>query len=131
MTTPFWCLLIAVFIPYVLAGTSGYFKAKQFGAIDNNNPRAQAAQLTGAGARAWAAQQNAWEALAVFTAAVVVAHLAGADAGRSAMAAQLFLGARVLHAIFYIADLATARSAIFFVGFGSCLWLFWLAASAA
>jgi uncharacterized MAPEG superfamily protein len=131
MTTPFWCVLFAVFVPYVLAGASGYFRTKQFGSLDNNNPRAQAAQLTGPGARAWAAQQNAWEALAVFTAAVVVAHLAGADPGRSATAALVFVGARILHPIFYIADLATARSGIFFVGFGACMWLFWLAASAA
>ena len=130
MTTPFWCLLIAVFIPYVLAGMAGYYKGKQFGSVDNNYPRVQGAALTGAGARAWGAQQNAWEALAVFTAAVMVAHFAGADAGRSATAAVLFLVARVLHAVFYISDIATARSLIFFVGFGSCMWLFWLAASA-
>ena len=73
MTTPLWCLLIAALIPYVLAGISGYYKAQQFDAIDNNNPRAQSAQLEGAGARASAAQSNAWEAFAIFTAAVLVA----------------------------------------------------------
>jgi uncharacterized MAPEG superfamily protein len=131
MTTPFWCLVIAVLIPYVLAFTAAYFKGKQFGKVDNNQPRVQGAALTGTGARVWAAQQNAWEALTVFTAAVLVAHFAGADAGRSATAAIVFIVARIAHAICYATDLAPLRSLSFMVGFGSCLWLFWLAASAA
>jgi uncharacterized MAPEG superfamily protein len=131
MTIPFWCLLIAVLIPYVLAFTAAYHKSRQFGSVDNNQPRAQGAALTGTGARVWAAQQNAWEALAVFTAAVGVAHFAGADPGRSAIAAELFIVARILHAIFYATDLATLRSLAFMVAFGSCLWLFWLAIVAA
>jgi len=130
MTTPFWCLLVAVLLPIVLAGIGGYHKSKQFETVDNNNPRAQNARLEGAGARAVAAQNNAWEALAMFTAAVSVAHMAGADPGSSATAAMLFVAARVLHAGFYLADIAPARSLSFLVGFGSCLWLFALAARA-
>jgi uncharacterized MAPEG superfamily protein len=130
MTIPFWCLLVAVFMPYVLAGVAGYFKAKQFGTIDARHPRTQAAALTGTGARAYAAQSNAWEALAVFTAAVVVAHLAGADPGRSATAALVFLGARIAHPIAYVADFPTLRTVSFVVGLVACLWLFWVAATA-
>ena len=130
MTTPFWCLLIALLIPIALAGMGGFFRMRQFGTLDNKHPRQQAAQLEGAGARCMAAQQNAWEALAIFTAAVMVAHLAGADPGRSATAAQLFIGARVLHAVFYLANIDWARTLIFFVGLGSCIWLFVLASRA-
>ena len=130
MTTPFWCVLIAVMIPYVLAGISGYFKTQQFGSIDNRHPRVQAAALVGAGARAYAAQQNAWEALPVFGLAVVVAHLSGADPGLSSLASALFIGARILHAVFYIADQASLRSLAFVLGFGCCLWLIGLAAVA-
>ncbi len=130
MTTPFWCLLIALLIPIALAGMGGFFRMRQFGTLDNKHPRQQAAQLEGAGARCMAAQQNAWEALAMFTAAVTVAHLAGADPGRSATAAQLFIGARVLHAVFYLANIDWARTLIFFVGLGSCIWLFVLASRA-
>jgi uncharacterized MAPEG superfamily protein len=130
MTTPFWCLLVAILIPYVLAVTGGYFKMKQFGSVDNKLPRIQAAALEGAGARAWSAQQNAWEALPVFASAVLVAHLAGADPGRSATAAVLFVVARVLHPVAYIANLDVLRSLVFLVGFGSCMWLFVLAARA-
>jgi uncharacterized MAPEG superfamily protein len=130
MTTPFWCLLAAVLIPYVLAMTGGYFRMKQFGSVDNKHPRAQAAALEGAGARACAAQQNAWEALPVFAAAVFVAHLAGADPQSSATAAVVFVVARVLHPVAYIANVDVARSLLFLVGLGSCIWLFALAARA-
>ena len=130
MTIPFWCLLVVVLVPFVLAGLAGYFKLNQLGRLDNNHPRQQAAELAGPGARAWAAQQNAWEALAVFAPAVIVAHLAGADPRLSAMAAEGFVACRVLHAVFYVADLAALRSLIFMCGFGCCLWLFGLAARA-
>ncbi len=130
MTTPFWCLLVTCLIPFFIAPIGGYFRGKQFGTMDNKNPRIQAAGLTGAGARAQAAQANAWEALPVFTAAVLVAHIANADAGSSATAALVFVAARVGHAGFYLADIDKARSGIFLVGLGCCIWLFVLAARA-
>jgi len=130
MTTPFWCLLIVALIPYVLAGAGGYLRFKQLGALDNKEPRTQALQVTGAAARAVAAQANAWEAVAVFSAAVFVAHFAGADPGLSATAAVLFVVARVIHGILYIADLDKLRSLVFLGGFGCALWLFGLAIAA-
>jgi uncharacterized MAPEG superfamily protein len=130
MTTPFWCLLIAIFMPYVCSGTAVYFKARQFGSVDNNQPRVQSAALTGTGARANAAQQNAWEALAVFSASVLVAHVSGADPGGSATASLVFIAARILHAIFYLADLAPLRSLSFLVATLACMRLWWLAAAA-
>lgn len=130
MTIPFWCLLLAVLAPYVLAGVGTYYKQQQFGSVDNSAPRAQAAHLEGAGARAWAAQQNAWEALAVFTPAVLVAHVAGADAQLSALAAVVFVAARASHAFCYVTDRPPLRSASFGVGMLCCLALFGLAAAA-
>ena len=50
-----------------LAGVGGYFRQANLGAVDNENPRTQAALLEGAGARAYAAQANAWEAVALFS----------------------------------------------------------------
>ena len=128
MTIPFWCLLVVLIIPYLLAGASGYFRAKQLGTVDLNNPRQQATLLTGPGARVYAAQQNAWEAAAVFTAAVLVAHFAGADAQMSANLAMAFVAFRVLHAVAYTADWAIPRSLLFLGAFVSAIWLFVLAA---
>ena len=130
MTTPFWCLLVALLLPIALAMAGGYFRMRQLGSMDNKHPRQQATQLEGAGARAYAAQGNAWEALAMFTAAVAVAHMAGADPGSSATAALLFVAARIAHPILYIANIDWARSLSFFVALGSCIWLFVLAAQA-
>jgi uncharacterized MAPEG superfamily protein len=130
MTTPFWCLLIAIFLPYVFSGATAFFKQKQFGTLDNRHPRAQAAALEGPGARAYAAQANAWEALAVFVPSVLVAHLAGADPAASATASLAFIGFRVLHGVCYVADIDKVRSLAFIGATVCCLRLFWLAAAA-
>ena len=130
MTLPFWCLFVAIFIPIVLAGIGGYHRSQQFGTPDNNAPRQQAAKLTGAGARAVAAQENAWEGLIVFACAVFVNHLAGGDplwAGRFAI---VFVLARISHAACYLADLATPRSLSYAVAMASCIALFVSAARA-
>ncbi len=125
MTTPLWCLLVAIFIPYVLAPIGAYFKKQQFASVEANEPREQSAQMTAAGARAVAAQSNMWEAVAVFTAAVLVNHVKGdADPGRSAMLAQVFIAARVVHGGAYIANIALLRSVAFLIGFVCCIWLF-------
>ena len=124
MTTPFWCLMIVVFMPIVLAWVGGYFRQQQFGSIDNKTPRVQAARLEGAGARATAAQANAWEALPMFTAAVIVAHLSGVSPEAAAPFAIGFVVSRILHAVFYLADLDKARSAAFLAGIGCLVMLF-------
>ena len=54
-------------------------------------------------------------------------NLAGADENASALAALVFLGARIAHTVLYLADLATLRTVAFLIGWGSCLWLFALA----
>jgi len=130
VTIPFWCLVIVALIPYGIAIAGDYFRKTSLGSIDNNNPRDQAAALRGAGARSYAAQANAWEALPFFTVAVVLAHLTGGDIFQSAIASIAFVVARLLHAIFYIGGLATLRSLSFLVSLGLCVWLFVIAASA-
>ena len=126
MTLPLICLLIIIAIPFVLAGVGGYFRRSQLGSLDNHSPRQQARELSGAGARVYAAQKNAWEATAVFTAAVLTAHVVGADPRMSCWLAMAFVAFRVLHAICYIADWATPRSLTFIGGLVSAVWLFLL-----
>ena len=130
MTTPFWALLFLILLPIVLAGVSDYLRAREFDSYDNNYPREQTAKLSDLGKRAWAAQQNAWEALIIFTPSVMVAHLTGADVQQSAYAALIFCGARAAHAAFYLLNSATLRSISYMVALGCCCWLFWLAANA-
>jgi len=130
MTIPFWAIVFAIVMPNLLAFTSEYMRFKQFDAYDNQHPREQSAKLTGAGARMWAAQQNAWEALMMFAPSVLIAHTLGANAQHSAYAALLFCVARILHAICYYFNWSTTRSLIHMVALGSCFWLFYLAATA-
>ena len=128
MTIPFWTLLVAILIPFVLAMLGDYARYREFGILDNAHPREQSARLTGPGARLWAAQQNAWEALALFAPSVFVAHLAAADAHQSAWLAIVFCLARMAHPVFYVLNRSTLRSISYLVALGCCLWLFWLAA---
>lgn len=131
MTTPLWCLVLASFIPYVFAVTGAYFRVQQLGKLDANHPRVQALQLEGIAARAYGAQANAWEALAVFTVAVLTAHLAGADPqGTSATLAIVWIVARLGHGAMYVADIPVARTLCFIVGWGCAIGLFYQAASA-
>jgi len=130
LTTPLWCLLLVAVVPYVLAGIGARLRIQQLGSLDAQHPRVQALELRGAAARAYASQQNAWEALALFGTAVIVAHLAGADPHQSALASITFVLARLLHAAMYIANQATLRTAVFVVSLGCCVWLFALAISA-
>ncbi len=130
MTVPFWCLGVVAVLPLLLALVGDGFRKANLGSIDNADPRGQAERLEGAGARAYAAQANAWEALPTFAVAVFVAHLAGADASQSALASLGFVAARVAHGAVYVAGLSTLRSLVYFVGLGCCVWLFVLAARA-
>ena len=129
MTTPFWCLFVLIFLPYVLSTVGAVVRIKQFGQYDNKQPRVQIALLKGFGARVYAAQQNVWEAMPVFGLAVIVAHLVGADSDKSAMAAVTFIVMRVLHGAAYLANQGIIRSLAFCGAYGCCIWLFILAAS--
>jgi len=130
MTLPLWCLVGVVLVPYALAGVGAYQRLRQLGSIDNKNWRVnQLPKLTGIGARAYSAQANAWEAVALFTVAVAVAHLSGANPELSGLAAVLVLIARVVHPMLYLADWDKLRTVAFLAGWGGCLWLFGLAIS--
>jgi uncharacterized MAPEG superfamily protein len=128
MTTPLGCLVVVALLPYVLSTLQGYLRVRQFGTLDNKNPRQQSAKLEGIGARCAAAQANAWEALGLFTAAVAVQHLAQADPGRAATLSMVFVATRILHPVLYMANLDALRSLIFLVGLGCVIGLFWISA---
>ena len=129
MTTALWCLVIVLVFPLVLAGVGGYFRVRQLGSLDNKNPRVQALELRDVAARAYAAQQNAWEALAMFSGAIIIAHVAGVEPGQLATPAVIFVVARILHAVMYIANLDLARTGVFVVGLGCMVRMLWLAGS--
>lgn len=91
-------------MPILLAWLGGYMRVKQFGRLDNANPRQQAEKLSGSAARAIAAQSNAWEALALYSASILVVYAAGVDLSEVTIASVVFLVARLAHPVLYIAD---------------------------
>jgi len=126
MSTIIACLFIGAILPIILSWVGAYFKMNQFGKIDNKNPRAQSAGLEGVGQRAVAAQQNAWEALAVFIAGVVAYHAGGATSDIAGTLAVIWVIGRVLHAVFYLADLDALRTLAFITSLGCSLALFFI-----
>jgi uncharacterized MAPEG superfamily protein len=123
MTIPHLCLLIVALLPYpwtVLAKVGKRY--------DNRTPRAYLAHLEGWRARAQAAHQNAWEALAMFTAAIVVAGQAGGFGPRMDWLAIVFVVTRVLHGVLYVANLASLRSLVWFVGVVCVVSMFFVSA---
>ena len=130
MTIPFWCVLVAGILPYVWVTIAAGERRKQFGKADNKLPRLQEAQLTGRGARAMGAHNNAFETFGFFAAAVLIAHIAGADPGWSTIFALAYVAARVLHGFLYLADIDLMRSLTFGIGQLCSIALFVLAARA-
>ncbi|PUA29103.1 MAG: hypothetical protein B0W54_00335 [Cellvibrio sp. 79] len=118
------CLCI---LPYIMACISGYYRRKQLGTIDNKKPREQYAQLEGPGARAVAAQQNAWEALIIYSAALLAVVAARVDVPNIALAAIIVLIARVAHGFFYLVNLDKLRTLSFLVAIVACFYLFFIA----
>ncbi|NVK42755.1 MAG: MAPEG family protein [Oceanospirillaceae bacterium] len=125
-----YVLFIVSILPILLAGIGNFMRARQFGAFDNHNPRGQQAQLSGAGARVQAAQANAWEALMVFGSSCFIGYASGVPLDSLSLVAMVFLVCRILHAVFYIADLAALRSLIFGVASACCLYIVYLSATA-
>lgn len=121
-------LLIAVVLPIVCSWISGYFRYQQFGkGFDNKMPRMQAAKLEGAGQRAVAAQQNSWEALAMFSAALLAVQISGLVLDSIATLCVIFVVARVVYIACYLANQDAIRSLSFLASFGTCICLLYKA----
>ncbi len=114
-TIAYWCILAAAVLPVVCAGIakSGLFSVSpKKGGYDNNNPRAWLARQTDWRARANAAQDNTFEALPFFFAAVIIAHQLHAQQTAVDILAFLFVVLRIAYVVMYVADMAKTRSAI-------------------
>lgn len=123
MTTALWMVLVAAVLPYLWA-----VLAKTGAGYDNRAPRQFLANATGWRKRADWAQQNSFEALAAFAAAVIIAHmLVGSNARADALAIG-FIAFRLLHGLLYILDKSSLRSLAWVGGFSCMVGLFLVAA---
>jgi uncharacterized MAPEG superfamily protein len=130
MNTVIGSLMIMCILPLACAWIAGYHRQKQLGSVDNKEPRIQSQQLTGAGARAVAAQGNTWEALAVFSAAILAVFISGIDLASISTQVMVFVALRIAYIPVYIGNWDKLRSLIFLVGYGICLYLIYLALNA-
>jgi uncharacterized MAPEG superfamily protein len=117
MNIPVLCLLIAGVLPVVSTAVAKW----GFRDFDNHNPRAWLAAQTGYRARANAAQQNAFEAFPFFAVAVLLGLVLQLEPSVLERYCLVFVVARALYLIAYIADLATFRTLCWLVGYASCI----------
>jgi len=125
MTTLIICLFIAAILP-IIAKIPVAIAMHKLGRYNNNHPRAQQTELTGFGARALAAHQNAFESLVIFAPAVL---LAIATKNTGVFIEQLAIThviARVLYNIAYLMNISTIRSLIWAVGVISAFTIIYL-----
>lgn len=114
MTILIWCLFIAALLPY-LAKAPVAIAMNKLGGYNNNHPREQQSQLTGFGARALAAHQNAFESLVIFAPAVLLAMATHNTGDNIALLAIVHVCARVVYNIFYLMNIDKLRSLVWFV----------------
>lgn len=123
MTVAFWCVLIAILLPYLFTGFAKFQGG--FGPRENHNPRDFLNTLEGSRKRAHWAQQNSFEVTPGFIAAVIIAQLAHtAPQATIDGIAVAFVVSRLLYGICYIGDWASARSLVWFFGIGCIIALF-------
>jgi len=118
MTVALWCILIAIFLPYLCTSVAK-FSGGKFGLQQNHDPRGYLDSLQGVAKRAHAAQLNGFEVTPAFAAAVIVAHLVGnAQLVTVNVLAVLFITSRLLYIICYLADWALLRTLMWTIGMG-------------
>lgn len=128
MTLAYWCVLVALFLPYlstgIAKGAGGGLSPKH-----NHDPRAFLSEVSGLARRANNAQLNGFEVTPAFAAAVIIAHLAGgAEQALLDQLAVAFIISRLLYLACYLADWAPVRTLVWAVGMGIIVTLFVVAA---
>lgn len=128
MTVAFWCVLIALFLPY-LCTLIAKFSTGRFGLRQNHDPRTFQNSFEGLPQRAHAAHLNSFEVAPAFAAAVIISDILGnAEQVTLDVLAVVFITSRLLYIICYLADWAVLRSLVFFVGWGIIASLFFVSA---
>ena len=120
-----WAMVVASLLPWVMsivAKASGGFKIR-----NNAHPRDFFQNATGVAARANAAQQNSYETLPIFLAAVLTAMLFFVPQSIINILAWLYVLIRIGFCVAYITNLSTFRSILWTLSMACCLMLFYLA----
>lgn len=124
MTIANWCVLAACMLPVLTIGLAKASSAKlaaNAGRYDNTNPREWAKGLSGWQQRASAAQNNGFEALPLFIAAVLLAQQSHADQGRIDTLALIFVAMRIMYVAAYLLNVGTLRTLLWTGGLVSSI----------
>jgi len=127
MTPELTVLALAALLQYAQYALFSVLANLQVGPRAALGPRDTPITLTGRAGRAQRAMNNHFEALILFTIAVLVTHLADRSTGLTATLAWIYLGARLLYIPAYMFGLSPWRSLIWFVGWLATLGLLFLA----
>lgn len=123
MTIAYWCILAAGILPQLVG-----MYAKVDKAFDNNDPRVYLGKLDGAKARAVAAMENGYEGLPLFAAAVIIAHITGANQMWINILAIAYVIVRIIFSVIYISGKGTLRSLVWVLGLACIIGLFVISA---
>jgi len=124
MTILIWCLFIAGLLPLLAKGPLA-FAMNKLGGYNNNHPREQQSKLTGFGARALAAHQNAFESFIIFAPAVLLAIITNNTGEFIVQLAVIHICARVAYNVLYLMDIDKLRSLVWFVATISSFMIIW------
>lgn len=115
MTILIICLFIALLLPFIAKIPVAHAMNKLNG-YDNSHPRAQQSNLTGYGARALAAHQNAFESVIIFAPAVLLAIATNHTGTLIQQLAMTHVIARIIYNLLYLIDKSTLRSIVWAIG---------------
>ena len=120
MTIALFCILLAALMPIVCAGIAkgrDMNVSHKNGGYDNRNPRDWMAKQQGFKRWAQAAQENCWEALPFFAAAVMVSHMLGVIGWLPNALAVVFIVLRVIYIVLYVTGKQRQRSLVWIAAF--------------
>jgi len=124
MTILIWCLFAATLLPY-LAKAPVAVAMNKLNGYDNNHPRSQQAKLTGFGARALAAHQNAFESLMIFAPAVLLAIATNNVTDNITILAITHVIARIAYNLLYLLNIGLFRSIVWAIATVSSFAIIW------
>lgn len=129
MTFAIFTILIIALMPIACAGIAKYgmfSKHPRDGGFDNRNPRDWLAKQEGYRKWANAAQQNSWEALPFFAAAVLANHILGGAGITTNLLAIAFVVLRVLYVYLYLTGKQASRSIVWVLALAANVAIFLL-----
>ncbi len=115
MTTDLWMLVAAVALHWaliVISATPTILKAPRWALGNRDTPGPPETELQ---RRLRRAEKNLAENLPLFAALVLVVHVAGRESPTSAKGAEIFMGARLAHALSYSVGIPYLRTVLWVV----------------